>query len=148
MSLVEQINNDITTAMKAGESEKLSVLRMTKAALMNKKIELNHDLSDDEAIAVINKEAKQRRDAETEYRAGNRPELADKEVAEAKILANYLPEQMDEAAITALVDAAITETGASSADDMGKVMSALMPKTRGKADGALVSRLVKERLGA
>lgn len=148
MSLVDQINTDIIAAMKAGEADKLSVLRMAKTALMNKKIAVSHDLSDDEAIAVLSKEAKQRRDSEAEFRAGNRPELADKEAAEAVILTAYLPAQMDEAAVAQLVDAAIAETGATNADDMGKVMGALMPKTRGKADGAMVSRLVKERLGA
>ena len=148
MSLVDQINSDSTAAMKAGEADKLSVLRLAKTALMNKKIELGHDLSDDEAIAVLAKEAKQRRDSEAEFRAANRPELADKEAAEAQMLVTYLPAQMDESAVAQLVDAAIAETGAAGAADMGKVMGALMPKTRGKADGALVSRLVKERLGA
>ncbi len=148
MSVVSTIEGDVLAAMKAGEADKLSVLRMAKTALKNKQIELGHELSDDEALAVLAKERKQRQDAETEFRAGNRPELADKEAAEAAILQTYLPEQMGEEEVAALVGAAIAETGASTAADMGKVMGALMPKTRGKADGALVSRLVKERLGA
>ena len=148
MSLVEQIDNDLKSAMKAGEAEKLSVLRMAKAALKNKQIELSHELSDEEALAVLGKELKQRRDAEAEFRNGNRPEMADKEASEAVILTTYLPEQMSEAQVTELVDAAIVETAAVTAADLGKVMGALMPKTRGKADGAMVSRIVKERLGA
>ncbi len=148
MSLVTTIEGDILAAMKAGESDKLSVLRMAKTALKNKQIELGHELTDDEATAVLTKELKQRRDAEGEFRAGNRAELADKEAAEATILAGYLPEQMGEDEVAKLVDEAIAAIGASSAADMGKVMGALMPKTRGKADGSLVSRLVKERLGA
>ncbi len=148
MSLVTTIEAALTAALKAGESEKLSVLRMTKAALKNKSIELGHELSDDEALAVISKEVKQRRDAETEFRAGNRPELADKEAAEAAMLTEYLPAQLSEAELVPLIEAAIASTGASQASDMGKVMGALMPQTRGKADGALVSKLVKERLGA
>lgn len=148
MSLVTTIEGDILAAMKAGDQGKLSVLRMAKTALKNKQIELGHDLSDDEATAVLAKELKQRRDAEGEFRAGNRAELADKEAAEAAILGTYLPEQMGEDEVAKLVDEAIAQTGASTAADMGKVMGALMPKTRGKADGSLVSRLVKERLGA
>lgn len=148
MSLVTTIEGDILAAMKAGESDKLSVLRMAKTAFKNKQIELGHELTDDEATAVLAKELKQRRDAEGEFRAGNRAELADKEAAEATILAGYLPEQMGEDEVAKLVDEAIAAIGASSAADMGKVMGALMPKTRGKADGSLVSRLVKERLGA
>lgn len=148
MSLVTTIETALTAALKAGESEKLSVLRMTKAALKNKSIELGHELSDDEAIAVISKEVKQRRDAETEFRAGNRSELADKEAAEAAMLTEYLPAQLSEAELVPLIEAAITNTGATAASDMGKVMGALMPQTKGKADGSLVSKLVKERLGA
>ncbi|MEK7184268.1 MAG: GatB/YqeY domain-containing protein [Patescibacteria group bacterium] len=148
MSLVTTIEADLITAMKAGDADKLSVLRMTKSALKNKSIELGHELSDDEAIAVIGREMKQRRDAEAEFRAGNRPELADKEAAEAAMLAEYLPAQLSEAELVPLVEAAIAKTGASTASDMGKVMGALMPETRGKADGSLVSKLVKERLGA
>ena len=146
MSLVLQINEDLKNALKAGDSIKLSTLRMVKTALKNKEIELGHELSDDEAVVVIQKEAKQRRDAEREFIIGNRVELADKEANEAKLLTEYLPKQLSEDEVLKIINDTIAETGISVITDMGKLMSVLMPKIQGKADGSMVSRLVKEKL--
>jgi len=106
------------------------------------------ELTDDDVIGVLSKEAKQRRESAEEFRKGGRPELADKEAAEAAILAEYLPRQMSEAEIRSLVGEAVTATGASTAKDMGKVMGWLSPKTKGRADGRQVSEIVREALGS
>ncbi|HEX7042817.1 MAG TPA: GatB/YqeY domain-containing protein [Patescibacteria group bacterium] len=105
-----------------------------------------YEATDEDVLFVINKEAKQRRDSISEFEKAGRQELVDKEKAELKILETYLPEQLSEEEIKKLVDEAVSSTGASSPSDMGKVMGALMPKTKGKADGNLVSRLVRDAL--
>lgn len=148
MSLIDQINQDLLQATKSGDVMVRDTLRIVKTAIKNSEINKGHTLSDEEAIEVIAKEVKQRVEAVESFTSGNRPELAAKEEAEMAVLKRYLPEQLSEEQVRALVEEAIATSGATSPADMGKVMGALMPKTKGKADGSLVSRLVREKLGS
>ncbi len=148
MTLLEQINHDMIAATKNNEPLLRDVLRLVKTGVKNKEISLGHELSDPEVVEVISKEVKQRQESITQFEAANRQELADREIAEIAVLKKYLPEQLDEAAILALVKEAVASTGATAMSDMGKVMAALLPQVKGKADGSLVSRLVREQLGA
>ena len=148
MALVEQIVKDLTAAMREQEPLKLSVLRMAKAALMNKKVELGKPLEDPDAVAVLRTLVKQRHESAEAFRKGGRDELADKEEAEIKILESYLPAAATDAEIETAVEAAIAETGASTAKDLGKVMKAAMGKLAGKnVDGKRVNEKVRARLG-
>jgi uncharacterized protein YqeY len=149
MALVEQVERDLIAAMKAQEALKLSVLRMMKAALTNKRIELGKTLDDAAAMAVLRTLVKQRHDSVEAYRKGGRDDLADKEAAEIKIVEGYLPAAASDEEIAAAVEAAIAETGAAGPKDLGKVMKAAMAKLAGKnADGKRVSEVVKAKLGA
>ena len=149
MSIVEKVEKDLVAALKAQETLKLSVLRMMKAALMNKKVELGKAVDDPEALAVLRTLAKQRRESVEAFRKGGRDDLADKEEAEIKIVEAYLPAAASEEEIDAAVAAAIAETGASTAKDLGKAMKAAMAKLAGKnADGKRVSEKVRAKLGA
>ena len=148
MTIVEQIDKDLVAALKAREELRLSVLRMAKAALMNKRVELGKPVEDGEALAVLRTLMKQRRDSVEQFRKGNRDDLADKEEAEIKIIEGYLPAGATEEEIDAAVGAALPETGATGAKDMGKVMKAAMAKLAGKnVDGKQVSEKVRARLG-
>ena len=148
MSLMDQITQDLTSAMKAQEALRTGVLRMAKAALKNKEIDKRSPLDDAEAAKVVQTLVKQREDSADQFRKGNRPELADKEEAEIAILKAYLPQGASDAEIAAAVDKAIAETGASSAKDMGRVMKATLALLAGQApDGRKVSEAVKKRLG-
>ena len=148
MTIVEQVEKDLVAAMKAREQLKLSVLRMAKAALMNKKVELGKPLGDPETLAVLRTLIKQRRDSVEQFRKGKRDDLADKEEAEIKIIELYLPAGASAEEIDAAVASAIQETAAASAKDMGKVMKAAMAKLAGKnVDGKQVSERVRARLG-
>ena len=148
MAIVEQVEKDLVAAMKAKDVLKLSVLRMAKAALMNKKVELGKPLGDPETLAVLRTLIKQRRDSTEQFRKGKRDDLADKEEAEIKIIELYLPAGASAEEIDAAVTSALQETGATSAKDMGKVMKAAMAKLAGKnADGKQVSERVRARLG-
>ncbi len=149
MTFLERINQDITAAMKAKEAERLSTLRMVKTALKNKEIDKMAALTDDEALKILQSLVKQRRDSVEQYTQGGRPELAAKEAAEIKMIEAYLPAALDEAAISAIVEATVAELGATSAKEMGQVMKAVMAKLAGQTvDGKVVSQLVKARLGA
>jgi uncharacterized protein len=148
MSLNERITNDLTQAMKAADALSRDTLRAAKTAIKNSEITKGHALSEEEIIDVLAKEVKQRQDSIQSFTTGNRPELAQKEQAEINVIKQYLPEQLSEDEIRSLVTAAVSQTGATEAKDMGKVMAILMPQVRGKADGGLVSRIVKESLGA
>ncbi|MBZ5514682.1 MAG: GatB/YqeY domain-containing protein [Acidobacteriia bacterium] len=148
MNLVEQVEKDLLAAMKAQEALKLSTLRMMKAALMNKKIEIRKPLEDAEAMAVLRTLVKQRHDSVEAYRKGRRDDLADKEAAEIKIIESYLPVAASDEDIHAAVEAAIAETGATGPKDLGKVMKAAMAKLAGKnADGKRVNERVRAKLG-
>jgi len=146
MSIKEKIETDLIEAMKAHDENIVSVLRMLKSAIQNNEIQKKEELKDENILGVIQNQVKQRQDSINLYEQGGRQELADKEKKEIEILKKYLPEQMGEAEIRALVKKAIGETGASAISDMGKVMGALMPQVKGKADGSLVSNIVKEEL--
>jgi len=141
-----QIQDDLKQAMKAGDSLKTGALRMLLAALTNKEKEKGEELADEQIQQVIATEAKKRKEAAEAFEKGGKSEMAEQEKKELEILQAYLPEQMGEEEIRKLVKEAIAKTGASSPQDMGKVMAALMPQTKGKADGALVSQIVKEQL--
>jgi uncharacterized protein YqeY len=148
MALTDTINSQITTAMKAKDTLRLSTLRMLKAALMNKGIELGRDLEDTEVMQIVSSLVKQRRDSVEQFSKAGRTELAEKETTEIAVLEAYLPPAATAAEIEAAVAAAVAETGATSAKDMGKVMKAVMPKLAGKnADGRTISESVRRTLG-
>jgi uncharacterized protein YqeY len=148
MSLVEQVDKDLVAAMKAQEALKLSVIRMMKAALKNKQIELGKPLEDPDAMAILRTLVKQRHDSVEQFRKGGRDELADKEEAEIKIVESYLPAAVSEEEMDTAVAAAIAETGAAGPKDIGKVMKAAMAKLAGKnADGKRVNEKVRAKLG-
>lgn len=147
MSLLTQINADITAAMRARDTERLGTLRLLKSALVNRGVERGRDLDEAEERQVLQQMVKQRRDAIDQFRAGNREDLAVKDEAEIARLSAYLPPAADAGAIEAAVDAAIAETGAAGVKDMGKVMKATLAKLSGvTADGRLVSETVKRKL--
>ena len=149
MSIVEQVEKDLVAALRAQEALKLSVLRMMKAALMNKKVERGKDVDDTEALAVLRTLAKQRHESVEAFRKGGREDLAQKEEAEVKIVEAYLPAAASDDEIDVAVAAAIAESGATTAKDVGKAMKAAMAKLAGKnADGKRVSEKVRAKLGA
>jgi uncharacterized protein YqeY len=149
MSLNEQVNLDITAAMKARDQARLSALRMLKAAIMNKGVEKGRDLDDAEVLAVVASLVKQRRDSIEQFTNAGRQDLVDKESGDLRVLQAYLPPAATPDEIDAAVAAAIAETGASTPKDMGKVMKAVMPKLAGKAaDGKAVNEAVRRKLGA
>ena len=147
MTLKQTLTEDMKAAMKAGEKERLGVIRLINAAIKQKEVDERIELDDAAVIAVLGRMLKQRRDSVSQYEAAGREDLAAVERAEIAVIEGYLPAQMDEAAINAEIDAAIASTGASGPADMGKLMGALKPKLAGKADMGLVSRLVKQKLG-
>jgi len=142
--LQNQINEDYISAMKAKDESRVSVLRMLKSALQNSAILQKKELTDEDVIKTIQKEIKQRTDSIATYDAGGRTELATKEKAEINILINYLPKQLSSEELTEAVKLAISETGATSIKDMGKVMAHLTSKIAGRADGKQISGEVKE----
>ncbi|MCL2877566.1 MAG: GatB/YqeY domain-containing protein [Acidobacteria bacterium] len=148
MKLRDKINSDLTAAMKAKEADRLSVLRMMKSAVKNKEIEKIGELEDAEVMQTLVSLIKQRRDSIEQFTRGGRPELAAKEAAEIKIIEEYLPAAVSDDEIAEAVAAAISELGAVSIKDMGKVMKACMAKFAGRPlDGAGLSELVKAKLG-
>jgi uncharacterized protein YqeY len=146
VSLRDQVTTDITAAMRSGDSLRRDVLRMAANAAYNVEKKQQRPLTDDEFLAVLTREVKTRRESVEAYTGAGRPELAAKEQAEIDILAEYLPQALTEAEIQSLVDEAIAATGATSARDLGKVMGWLSPRTRGRADGKVVSGLVAQAL--
>ncbi len=149
MTLTEQVNADIATAMKARDSARLSALRMMKAAIMNKEVEKGRTLDDPEVVQVVTSLVKQRRDSIEQFSKAGRTDLVDKETGEITVLGAYLPPAATPEEIDAAIGAAIADTGASSAKDIGKVMKAVMPKLAGKnADGRAVNEAVRRKLGA
>src|SRR6187401_1559319 len=149
MSLSNTVTSDIAAAMKAKDSARLSALRMLKAAIMNKGVEKGRDLDDQEVQQVVSTLVKQRRESIEQFKNAGRTDLVDKESAELVVLSAYLPPAVGQDEIDAAVAAAIAETGATSAKDMGKVMKAVMPMLAGKnADGRAVNEAVRRKLGA
>ena len=143
MTILEKVQEDVRTAMKAGERERAAALRMVVDALQQ-----DAKLGDGDEVAVLQRERKKRLEAADAFRGGGRGEQADTEQSEAKLIEAYLPEQLSDEELGELVSAAIAETGATEQSQMGQVMSAVMPKVGGRADGKRVSQVVRERLGA
>ena len=148
MSLREKVSADLKNALREKRTLDLSVLRMLQSAIRNKEIDKRgkEELTDAEVIEVIGSEIKKRREAVSEYTKANRQDLADKERAEIDVLMQYMPKQMTEDEVRDEVKKAITETEAKSTKDLGKVMKVLMPRMKGKAEGGLVNKVVKEEL--
>lgn len=146
MTLQTQLNDAMKEAMKAKDSLRLNAIRLIKTAVKNREIEARQELGDQEVIAVLSSLVKQRKESAQVYRDNDRVELAEKEEAELAVIQSFLPAQLDEAGIRELIEAAVAETGASSPKDMGKVMKIVSAQTLGRADGKLVSELVKARL--
>ncbi|MFA5939995.1 MAG: GatB/YqeY domain-containing protein [Sinimarinibacterium sp.] len=144
--LKNRIAEDVKTAMRAGEKLRLSVLRMLQAELKQREVVDAIELTDAVVEAAVEKMVKQRRDSESQFRAGNRADLADKEAAEIVLLMGYLPQQMTEAELAGLIDQAIAETGATGGKDMGKVMGWIKPKAQGRTDMGRLSGLIKAKL--
>ncbi|HEY7445586.1 MAG TPA: GatB/YqeY domain-containing protein [Vicinamibacterales bacterium] len=148
MGLAQDVNAAITAAMKARDQARLDPLRMLKTALTNKQIEKGRDLDEAEALQVVASLVRQRRESIEQFRKGGRTDLVEKETREIKVLETYLPPAMDEAELDALVQTAISETGATSPKDMGRVMKDLMPRLAGRGvDGKAVNELVRRKLG-
>ena len=148
----DQLQADLTVAMKARDEVTASTIRMVLTAITNEEVagKQARELSDDDVVTVLGREAKKRREAAEAYRAANRPELADREDAELAVLARYLPQELDEAEIQAIVDAAVAEvtaSGASGGAAMGAVMKIVQPQVKGRADGGRVAAMVKAALG-
>ncbi|WP_062355737.1 GatB/YqeY domain-containing protein [Bacillus kwashiorkori] len=147
MSLLELLNEDMKVAMKNKEKEKLSVIRMLKAALQNEAIKLGKQgLSEDEELTVLSREVKQRKDSLQEFENAGRQDLAEKIKTELTYVSAYLPKQLTEDELTTIIQEAIKEVGATSKAEMGKVMAKIMPKVKGKADGSIVNKLVQKEL--
>jgi uncharacterized protein len=140
--LTEQIRTDMTAAMKAKEAERLSTLRMLQSAMKYQQIEVGHELSDEEALAIIRKAVKQRIDSIEQYTKGNRPELAAKEASEMEILKAYLPPELSEEELENGLREIIASTGAASKKDMGKVMKEATARFKGRVDGKKIQEVV------
>ena len=146
MSLLTTMNEDIKTAMKAKDKTTLSVLRMIKSSLQNEQIKKGTELSEEDELAVLSREMKQRRDSLTEFKKANRQDLVDSLENEIAIVADYMPKQLTEEELQSVVQEVIASVNATSAKDFGKVMGAIMPKVKGKADGNDINRIVKQQL--
>jgi uncharacterized protein len=147
MTLRERINDDMKTAMKARDSEKLGAIRLLQAALKQKEVDERIEITDDVVLGVIEKMLKQRKDSIEQYTAGNRMDLVAKEQFEVGVLQVYMPAQLSDAELAKILDEVVAETGATSAKDMGKVMNTLRPRVAGRADMGKLSGVVKARLG-
>ena len=146
MALNVQIENDLRTAMKAKEALRVAALRMAVAALKNRQIEKRGELTDEDAIGVLAKLVKQRHESIEMYKKGGRNDLAAKEEAEATLLQTYLPKQMSAAEVEKLVEGAIAQAHATGIKDLGAVMKIVSPQVKGRADGKMVSELVRQKL--
>jgi len=146
MKLLAKLQEDLKDAMRAGDVTTKETLRMTLAALQNRRIEAGEDLDEGTELQVLTKQVKSREDSVEQYDAADRKDLADKERAEIEVLRRYLPEQLSEDSVRALVQKVISEQGLSSKKEMGQVMKAIMAEHRGKVDGKLVQRLASELL--
>lgn len=146
MSLQQRLDQDIKEALKAGQKEKLTVLRGLKSALKYARIDKGEDLTDQDVIAALSAQAKKVRDSIEQFEKGRRSDLTDQARAELKIIEEYLPEQLDEDKLREIIREAIDELGAESAGDVGKVMQTVMPRVKGRADGKQVNKLAMEML--
>ncbi|MCP3176554.1 MAG: GatB/YqeY domain-containing protein [Desulfuromonadales bacterium] len=148
MSLQEQLNTAMKDAMRAKDSLRLNTIRMIRTAIKNREIDERKELDDQGVITVLSTVVKQRRESAQVYRENGRPELAEKEEQELAVVMEFLPSQLSDDELKALIEEAVTEVGAASMKDMGKVMKVVAAKTTGRADGKVVSELVKARLSA
>ncbi len=148
MTLKAQITEDMKIAMKAGDKDRLKVIRLMIAAIKQIEIDQRIELDDTAVLGVLDKMVKQRRDSISQYKDGNRQDLADIEIAEISVLDTYLPEQLGESEINDIIEQAISDSGAKTIRDMGKVMGQVKAKAAGRADMGAVGAKVKERLGA
>ncbi|WP_368252072.1 GatB/YqeY domain-containing protein [Enterococcus sp. 2201sp1_2201st1_B8_2201SCRN_220225] len=146
MTLLSTLNADMKTAMKAKDKERLAVIRMLKASLQNEEIKVGHELNADEELTILSREMKQRRDSLAEFEKAGREDLSEKVKIEIAIVEKYLPAQLSDEEIRQIVAQAIADTNATSPSEFGKVMGAVMPKVKGKADGNQVNAIVKELL--
>jgi len=145
--LKQQITDAMKAAMKGGDKARLSVIRLMLAAIKQREIDERIELDDAQVLAVLDKMVKQRRDSIQQYSDAGRDELAAAEAAEIEVIQTFLPEELSEAEVVEIIEAAIAETGAESMRDMGKVMAVVKPKVQGRADVGMVSGLVKQKLG-
>ncbi|BCA78604.1 GatB/YqeY domain-containing protein [Desulfuromonas sp. AOP6] len=148
MSLQEQLNTAMKDAMRAKDSLRLNTIRMIRTAIKNREIDERKELDDQGVIAVLSTVVKQRRESAQVFRENDRPELAEKEEQELAVVMEFLPSQLSDDELKTLIEEAVAEVGASSMKDMGKVMKVVAAKTTGRADGKVVSELVKARLSA
>ncbi|MFC6332455.1 GatB/YqeY domain-containing protein [Paenibacillus septentrionalis] len=146
MNLSERLTDDMKQAMKDKDKLRLSTIRMVRSSIQNLELDLHRSLNDDELLDIFSREIKQRKDSLQEFKKAGREDLAENLAAEIDIISKYLPEQLTEEEIQEIVRQTIQELGASSKADMGKVMGALMPKTKGRADGKLVNQVVQQFL--
>ncbi|MGJ4728444.1 GatB/YqeY domain-containing protein [Luteimonas sp. SDU101] len=146
MTLKQQLTDDMKAAMKAGEKDRLGVIRLINAAIKQREVDERIQLDDAAVLAVLEKMLKQRKDSVTQFEAAGRDDLVAIERAEIEVIQAYLPAQLDEAQIASAIDSAIAQTGASGPADMGKLMGVLKPALAGQADMGLVSKLVKQKL--
>lgn len=146
MELLDQLESDLAEAMKLRDEVRTTTLRLLKSAMKNYQIELGHDLTMQESLSVLQKEAKKHQDSITQYQNANRQDLAQEEQAELEIIKHYLPEQMSREELETVVDSAIAESGANGPADMGKVIGLVRQKTEGKADGAMIADIAKAKL--
>jgi uncharacterized protein len=147
MALKDRITEDMKSAMRAGEKERLGTVRLALAAIKQREVDERISLDDTQVLAVLEKMIKQRREAITQFQSGARADLVAKESAEISVLQQYLPAQMSEAEIDTLIQEAIQSTGAASVKDMGKVMAVVKPKAQGRADMGALSARIKQKLG-
>ncbi len=146
MSLLDNIDKDLAQALKAGDKNKVTILRGLKSDLKYKRIDKGDELSDADIVDVLSSAAKRRRESIEQFRAGNRDDLADKEQSELEIINVYLPQQLSEDELEKIVADTINDIGAESPADLGKVMQAVMPKVKGQADGKMVNKLAAKKL--
>ncbi|HEV8018792.1 MAG TPA: GatB/YqeY domain-containing protein [Steroidobacteraceae bacterium] len=147
MALKERITDDMKSAMRAGDKERLGTIRLALAAIKQREVDERITLDDGQVLAVLDKMIRQRREAITQFQSGGRADLVAKETAEITVLQGYLPAQLSDAEIDALIVAAIATTGAASVKDMGKVMAVVKPKAQGRADMGAVSARIRQKLG-
>ncbi|GIU44313.1 GatB/YqeY domain-containing protein [Shewanella algidipiscicola] len=146
MSLIDQLKDQMKDAMRSKDKVRLGTIRMALAAIKQIEVDTRESLNDDQAIAVLTKMVKQRRDSIAQYSAAGRDELADAEASEIQVLETFLPKPLSQEEVAQLVDTTIQEIGASSMADMGKVMGALKPKVQGRADMAAIGAMIKAKL--
>ena len=147
MALKDRLTEDMKSAMRAGEKERLATIRLALAAIKQREVDERISLDDTQVLAVLEKMIKQRREAITQFAAGKRPDLVAKENSEIVVIQAYLPAQLGEAELDTLIGEAIAASGATSVKDMGKVMAAVKPKVQGRADMGAVSARIKQKLG-